>query len=189
MSSFEATKIAAAILVALIVAMVSGLVAEAIVPATKLEKNAYPIAVAQPASVPAPTPASGAPPAAAGKPAPLPADLLAKADPGAGEAIAKKCAACHSFDKGGANRVGPNLYGVIGRPRATAPGFSYSGTLKALGGNWTAQEIAAFIFNPQAYAPGTKMTFAGLPKPEERAAVLAFLNKNSDQPVDLAAAP
>jgi cytochrome c len=184
MSSFEFNKLAAGVLVALIVWMVTGIVAEELVPSEKPAKDAYTIAeAAAPAAAP-----EGAAPAASEKPAPIPADLLAKADATAGEAIAKKCAACHTFDKGGPNRVGPNLYGVIGRPRASVDGFTYSDAVKKLGGNWQPQDIAAFIFNPKAYAPGTKMGFAGLPKPEDRANVLAFLNKQSDKPVDLSAA-
>ena len=185
MSSFEFNKLAAGVLVALIVWMVTGIVAEELVPSEKPAKDAYTIAAA---TAPAAAP-EGAAPAAAEKPAPIPADLFAKADATAGEAIAKKCAACHTFDKGGPNRVGPNLYGVIGRPRASVDGFTYSDAMKKLGGNWEPQEIAAFIFNPKAYLTGTKMGFAGLPKPEDRANVLAFLNKQSDKPVNLSAAP
>src|SRR5579859_1750618 len=184
MSAFEFNKVAAALLVALIVWMVTGLVAQELVPSEKLEKSAYPIAGGAPAGAAQ----EAAAPAAAAKPAPIPGDLFAKADAGAGEAIAKKCGACHTFDKGGPNRVGPNLYGVIGRPRASAAGFTYSDAMKKLGGTWEPQEIAAFIFDPKSYLPGTKMGFAGLPKPEDRANVLAFLNKQSDKPVDLATA-
>ena len=183
MSAFEFNKIAAAILVALIVWMVTGLVAEELVPSTKLEKDAYQIAGAAPAAT-----QEAAAPAAPEKPAPITADQWAKADAAAGETIAKKCGACHTFEKGGPNRVGPNLYNVIGRARASEPGFTYSDAMKKLGGNWSPQDIAAFIFNPKAYLPGTKMGFAGLPKPEERADVLAFLNKQNDKPVDLATA-
>jgi cytochrome c len=182
-SSLESNKILAALLVAGLVAMVSGIVSENLVHSEKLAKNAFPIAVTE-SSASAPTAAP-----AAEKPAPLPAAMLASADPAVGETIAKKCAVCHSFGKGEAARVGPNLYGVIGRPRASAPGFQYSDALKSLGGTWTPQEIATFIFDPKAAVAGTKMTFAGLPKPEDRANVLAFLNKNSDAPIDLATAP
>jgi cytochrome c len=184
MSSLEGTKVAAAILVALIAGMVTNLVAEELVPQTKLEKNAYPIAGAEAASAPAEAATSEA----SGKPAPLPAELLAKADVAAGELLAKKCAACHTFGSGEPNRVGPNLYGVIDRPRASIAGFAYSDAIKKLGGDWAPQDIAAFIFNPKAYAPGTKMTFVGLPKPEDRANVLAFLNTKSDKPIDLSTA-
>jgi cytochrome c len=183
MSSLEGTKILAAGLVALIVGMVANLVAEELVPQTKLDKDAFPIA-----GVEKEQPAKGAAaPAAGGKPAPLTAEMLAKANAGSGEAIAKKCATCHTFEKGEANRIGPNLYGVIDRPRGSIAGFAYSDAMKKLGGNWAPQEIAAFITDPKAFLPGTKMTFAGLPKPEDRADVLAFLNSKSDKPVDLSA--
>jgi cytochrome c len=184
MSSLESNKILAAFLTASIVAMVCGLVSESLVHPEKLAKNAFPIAVTEPSA----GAASGAA-APAEKPAPLPAELLAKADPAAGEAISKKCAVCHSFGKGEAAKVGPNLYGVIGRPRASSPGFQYSEALKALGGNWTPQDIAVFIADPKSDVPGTKMTFVGLPKPEDRANVLAYLNKDSDAPIDLSKAP
>ncbi len=185
MSSFEFNKLAAGVLVAMIVWMVTGIVAEELVPSEKPAKDAYTIAAA---AAPAASQDAAAP-AAAEKPAPIPAELFAKADATAGEAIAKKCAVCHTFDKGGANKVGPNLYGVIDRPRGSIADFTYSDAIKKLGGNWAPQDIAAFIFNPKAYAPGTRMGFAGLPKPEDRANVLAFLNKQSDKPVDLSAAP
>jgi cytochrome c len=181
----QINKIVAALLIALIVWMVSGLVADGLVPLRAPEKPGYVIAVATPAA--APQVASA--PAAPAKPAPIPADLFAKADLSAGEALARKCEACHSFEKGGPNKVGPNLYGVIGRARGSVDGFTYSDAMKKLGGNWSPQEIAAFIASPKDYLPGTKMTFAGLPKPDERADVLTFLNKQTDKPVDLAAAP
>jgi cytochrome c len=178
MSSFEFNKLAASLLVALIVAMVTGLVAEELVHPKHLETAAYPIAGGEAA----PAEATAAAPE---KPAPIPAELWAKADPAKGADIAKKCAACHNFDKGGANKVGPNLYGVLNGPRAHEASFSYSDAMKKLGGTWAPQEVAAFIFNPKAYLAGTKMGFAGLPKPEDRADVIAFLNKQSDSPVDL----
>jgi cytochrome c len=179
MSSFEFNKLAASLLVALIVAMVTGLVAEGLVHPKHLETAAYPIAGGE--AVPAEATA-----AAPEKPAPIPAEIWAKADPVKGADIAKKCAACHNFDKGGANKVGPNLYGVLNGPRDHEASFQYSDAMKKLGGTWAPQEVAAFIFNPKAYLAGTKMGFAGLPKPEDRADVIAYLNKQSDSPVDLA---
>jgi cytochrome c len=179
MSSLEFNKLAGSLLTACIVAMVTGIVAENLVHPKHVETAAYPIAGGE--AAPSEAPAAAAPE----KPAPIPADLWAKADPTKGAEIAKKCAACHSFDKGGANKVGPNLYGVLNGPRAHEPTFSYSDAMKKLGGTWVPQEVAAFIYNPKAYLAGTKMGFAGLPKPEDRADVIAFLNKNSDSPVDL----
>ena len=180
--SFELNKFFGGLLMALIIGIVAGLVATGVVPNETPEKPAYPIAVKAEAGggAAAESAASGSE-----KPAPLTPDQLAKADPAKGEEIAKKCAQCHSWEKGGGNKVGPNLYGVIDRARASVPGFAYSDAVKGLGGNWTPQDIAAFIFKPSQFVPGTKMTFPGLPSPQDRADVLAFLNKESDTPVDL----
>jgi cytochrome c len=99
--------------------------------------------------------------------------LVAAADVAKGETVFKKCAACHKLD--GANAVGPHLDGVVGRPVGSVEGFSYSDGLKAHGGDWTPEEIFAFLANPKKDVPGTKMAFAGLPKPEDRANVIAYL--------------
>ena len=92
--------------------------------------------------------------------------LLAKADVGRGENSAKKCAACHTFNKGGRNLVGPNLWGIVGRPKASEAGFNYSAAIKAKGGNWTIEDLNQFIINPKGMVPGTNMTFAGIPRGE-----------------------
>ena len=114
---------------------------------------------------------------------------LASADPAKGEQVFKKCAACHNADKGGANALGPNLWGAIGKPHGHVPGFAYSDALKGKPGVWDWNSMNEWLTSPKKYAPGTKMTFAGLSKPEDRANVIAFLNAHSDAPLPLPAAP
>jgi cytochrome c len=115
---------------------------------------------------------------------------LASADPAKGEQVFKKCAACHTIDKGGANGVGPNLWGVVGDEIAHGRGgFPFSDALKKVGGTWTFDNLSPWLHSPKTFAPGTKMTFAGLSNPQDRADVIAFLNQKSDSPKPLPAAP
>ena len=115
---------------------------------------------------------------------------LASADPAKGEQVFKKCAACHNADKGGANALGPNLWGVPGEPIGKgAHGFAFSEALAGKGGNWDWDTLGQWLANPKKFAPGTKMTFAGLSNPEDRANVIAFLNSRSNAPRPLPAAP
>ncbi len=179
--SLEFNKIAASFILALMVFMVAGIVSEGFFDVPKLAQDAYPIAGAV---VEAAAPAEPA----YVKPAPIPVDMLAKADPATGAEIAQKCMVCHTFEKGEAAKVGPNLWGIINNKRAHMVGFNYSDAMQKLGGTWTVQEIAAFIAGPQDYLPGTRMSFAGLPKAGDRANVLAFLNTKADTQVDLAKA-
>ena len=99
-----------------------------------------------------------------------------------GQATAKQCQACHTFEKGGPNRVGPNLWGIVGRPRASEAGFNYSAAMKAKGGTWTFGELYAFLANPRGYIPGTDMTFAGLSRGQQRADVIDYLHTLVGQP-------
>lgn len=120
------------------------------------------------------------------------ATLLPTADPAKGAEIFKKCTACHTVNQGGANGIGPNLYGVLGKPHGHLAGFAYSDALKGVPGNWDFQSMDKWITSPRKYAPGTKMTFAGLSKPEDRANLLAYLNSqgsNLPLPAATAAAP
>ncbi|MGB5077669.1 MAG: cytochrome c family protein [Sphingorhabdus sp.] len=118
------------------------------------------------------------------------ATLLAAADVAKGEAIFKKCVACHTIAPGGANGIGPNLNAVLGKPAAGHAGFAYSDALKTKGGTWTFETMNEWLTNPKKYAPGNKMTFAGLGNPEERAAVLLYINsQGSNLPLPAAPAP
>lgn len=114
---------------------------------------------------------------------------LASADPAKGEQIFKKCVACHNADPGGANALGPALYGVMGNPVAGHPGFAFSDALKSKGGSWDWETMNAWLKSPKAFAPGTKMTFAGLSSPEDRAHLMAFLNSRDSAPLPVPAAP
>ena len=155
-------------------------------------KDAAP-AAKEPASGPAKdTPAAPAKEAAAPTAAPAPAGgangtvaLLAKASAENGAAIFKKCAVCHTSEKGKPKGIGPNLWGVVNRPKAAFEGFEYSNDMKAKGGNWTFGDIATFVANPKAFVAGTKMVFNGLPNPEDAADVIAYLATLADTPVAL----
>lgn len=115
--------------------------------------------------------------------------LLLKADAAAGEAVFKKCASCHTVDKGGANKVGPNLWGLVNRPIASHEGFSYSAGMKtfAEGGKivWDYDHLSFFIEAPKKHVPGTAMGFAGIKKPDERANLIAWLREKADSPAPL----
>jgi cytochrome c len=128
--------------------------------------------------------------AAAGQPEVL--GLMATADPAKGEAGAALCKVCHTVDKGGATLIGPNLWGVVGHDIAAHEGFSYTAALKGKDGEWTYEQLDAWLTNPQAFAPGTTMAFPGIPDAKKRADVIAYLRTLSDDPVPLpeaAAAP
>jgi len=181
MDSMEVNKGIAAILVAGILFFLTGLIGDALVRERLPEKPVLNIAAA-------PAAAGGGEAKPAG-PAPI-APLLASADPKVGEQFAHKvCVACHTFDKGGKNGVGPNLYGVVERPRDSEPGFSYSAAMeKFKGQQWSFDALNEWLYKPSAYVPGTRMSFAGIPNDKQRADVIAFLNTLSDHPAPLPAA-
>ena len=179
MDSFELNKMAGALLATVFVVMSVRLASDAVFEHGAPEKPGFAIEAAE---------ASAGGEAAGGEPAavePL-GPLLASADVAAGEAVFKKCAACHTVDKGGANKVGPNLYGIIGRPMGAHEGFNYSAGMKAMAGkNWDFESVAHFVTKPKAFVKGTAMGFAGLPKAEDRANLIAYLRGLSDSPAPL----
>ncbi|WP_386171146.1 c-type cytochrome [Sulfitobacter pontiacus] len=118
--------------------------------------------------------------AAAAEPETPGAEILAQGDPAAGEKVFRKCKACHTVEEDGPSRVGPNLYGIVGASVAAVDGFRYSGALTDHAGDWTPDRLAAFLANPRKAVPGTKMSFAGLRKPEDQADVIAYLASLSD---------
>lgn len=111
------------------------------------------------------------------------AELLATGDAAKGEAVFAKCVACHTIEQGGANGIGPNLYAIVGKPIGKhAAGFAYSGDLSGHGGDWSFENLDHWLKSPKAFASGTKMTFAGLGKPEDRANLILFLLQNGGGP-------
>jgi cytochrome c len=176
MDSFELNKIMGAVLGTCLFLLSLNIGAGAVFAPQKPAKAGFEVAV-QEAHKPGETPAA--------TPDEPIAKLLASASVDKGEASAKKCAACHTFAKGEPNRVGPNLYGIVGRARASAPGFNYSAAMKAKGGEWSIDDLNTFLSNPKGFIPGTSMGFVGLPRGTERADVIAYLNTKSDNPQPL----
>jgi cytochrome c len=172
MSSFEWNKIIGSVLTAMIVAMVTGIIAQGIVHPIRLEKPAYLPPGAEGEAGGAPAEAAAAAPAG---PEPI-GPFMAKADAKHGEQIAKVCLQCHTFGKGEANKIGPNLFGVLDENIATVPGYTFSSALSAdKDKKWDPDQLNVWLYKPQEFAHGTKMTFAGLPKSQDRADVIAYL--------------
>jgi cytochrome c len=169
--------IAGWVLFAGIVALGSSIVAGEMFHSERPEKMGYPIAGVE---------QEGGEGAAAEQPIEV---YLAKADPAKGQQVFNKCMACHNADKGGANQVGPNLWGVLGEAIGQGKGFAFSDPLSKKGGTWNWDNLSQWLTSPKAFAPGTKMSFAGLSNPQDRADVIAFLNSHSDAPKPLPAAP
>ena len=181
MDAYEFNKVAGAILTALLVTTAIGFMGNALIHPIKLEKPAYVVPGVEEKQEAAP---AGAAPAVIEPIAPL----LAAANADAGKVVFKQCQTCHNADKDGKNAIGPNLFDVVGRKKASHPGFAYSNAMQAQAqkpgdeGVWTFEEINKFIANPKADVPGTKMTFVGLKKAQDRANVEAFLRAQSDSP-------
>jgi len=176
MNSFEMNKILGAILTTCLCVVALNIASGAIFSPPELAKPGYEIAVPDKA----PADHGQQPP----QPDAVPLDqLLAKADLERGQSSAQKCAACHTFNKGGPNGLGPNLWGIMGRARGSVAGFNYSPAMKAAGGQWSVPELVDFVANPAMKVPGTFMAiFGGIPRAQERADLMAYLNTLSDNP-------
>jgi len=157
-------------------AIVVGKVSNVLVDPVELTKPALAVSDAAPEAAAAP---------AAVELAPI-SPLLKTANVEHGKALfQQQCYTCHTIDKGGANKVGPNQWDLVGRKKGSEAGFSYSSAMQAKGGEWTYEDINSMIFKPQAFVKGTKMAFAGLPKEQDRADIIAYLRTMNDNPPPL----
>jgi len=179
MSAMEFNKFVAAILVAGLVFMTINVGVDEAMHRAPPEMVAYPVPMAETVVVAA-SETEQAPVESLGA-------LLAAADVASGKKIARKCSACHSFDKGGKNKVGPNLWDIVGRDMAQAAGYNYSSALAGMGGVWDYAALDRFLTKPKDMVPGTKMSFAGVKQPEGRADLIVFLRSMSDSPPPLPA--
>jgi cytochrome c len=171
MDSFELNKILGAVLGTCLFVLSMNIAAGALFSPHKPEKPGYDIAVQE-----------AAPAGKPGEPEQPIETLLASSDPAKGANAAKPCLACHTFEKGGPNRVGPNLWGVVNRPKASEAGFNYSAAMKAKGGNWTYEDLNHFLTSPKKLVPGTNMTFAGVARANQRADIINYLHTLADNP-------
>lgn len=177
MSEIELNKIFAAILIAGITFMLSGFVADLLVHEQKLKEPAIPIAGVEREAGEEKEKKEELPEPVLG--------LIASADVSTGEKLSRQCAACHSFEKGGPNKIGPNLWNVLNAPKGSKEGFSYSSALMEKGGEWTYANLNKFLWRPDWYIDGTKMNYIGIKKPEKRAAMIAWLRTLAQTPEPL----
>ena len=180
MDELRLNKVFAGFLFAALLLMAGVKIADVMVPHQELAENAYVIEVAETTDIAAAAPVDTGP-------EPILA-LLASADLGAGEKLSKKCSACHVFDAGGQNKVGPALWNVVNRPLGASEGYAYSGALAGFGGAWDYAALNAFLAKPKGYISGTKMNFAGLKKPQDRANLIAWMRAKADSPAALPSA-
>ena len=180
MDELRLNKVFAGFLFAALLLMAGVKIADVMVPHQELAENAYVIEVAETTDIAAAAPVDTGP-------EPILA-LLAGADLGAGEKLSKKCSACHVFGAGGQNKVGPALWNVVNRPLGASEGYAYSDALASFGGAWDYAALNAFLAKPKGYISGTKMNFAGLKKPEDRANLIAWMRAKADSPTALPSA-
>ena len=180
MDELRLNKLFAGFLFAALLLMAGVKIADVMVPHQELAENAYVIEVAETTATAAAAPVDTGP-------EPILA-LLAGADLGAGEKLSKKCSACHVFDAGGQNKVGPALWNVVDRPLGASEGYAYSDALADFGGAWDYAALNAFLAKPKGYISGTKMNFAGLKKPQDRANLIAWMRAKADSPAALPSA-
>ncbi len=178
MDSFEVNKIIAAILLVALIIIGIGKISDVAFHVDKLEKSAYKIETLENSSV------SESKTKQVVEKVDI-AALLALGDINHGEKVFKKCSACHLVNKGGDNKIGPALYGVLGRKVASIESYKYSKAMASYNKEWTFEEMNGYLKKPQRYIKGTKMAFAGLRKEKDRASVILYLNKNSDNPLPL----
>jgi cytochrome c len=178
MDSFELNKILGAVLATCIVLLVTNFAANALFTAKEPERPGFAIAAKEESG--------GGKEAAKAEPSEPIEKLLQTASAEKGQAAAKVCQTCHTFEKNGPNRVGPNLFGIVGDHKGEGRnGFNFSAAMKGKGGTWTYDDLNAFLTNPKAFVPGTAMGFAGIHKDSQRADVIAYLRTLSDSPVPL----
>ena len=178
MDSFEINKIVAAVLLVALLVIGIGKLSNVIFYVEKPEKPGYAVEVQQTSSATAAT-------AVVEEEKVDIAALMALGDVNAGEKIFKKCAACHSINQGGANKIGPALYNVVGRKIGGVADYKYSKAFVEYGKEWNFEELNGFLLKPSKWIKGTKMAYAGLRKEEDRASIIKYLNQNSDSPLQL----
>ena len=180
MDSFEWNKIIGAVLGTAIFIFVIRLISEKVYETEKPAKPGYTVE----GVIEAPTGGTAAP---VEEPVPDWGTVLAKADVAAGKTVSARCEQCHDTSAAKTNKIGPALYNVVGRPRASVPGFSYSSSMMTDHAPWTFTTLFKYLKSPATMVPGTKMSFAGLPRAEDRINLIAFLRTNSDNPVAIPA--
>ena len=178
MDSFEVNKIIAAVLLIALIVIGIGKISDIAFHVDKPEKSAYKVEIQETVST------TNSKIEKVIEKVDISA-LLALGDIKHGEKVFKKCAACHLVNKGGANKIGPALYGILGRKVASKEDYKYSKAMAAYDKNWSFEEMNGYLKKPQSYIKGTKMAFAGLRKEKDRASVILYLNQNSDNPLPL----